>query len=89
MVINYSISATLPKFIFYGKQCDCAVVGAFGAVDLYDATALWALGSNVELAVRCCIEQPLSIYWTTIGNELFCHVGHLLMAIFYSISLIA
>ena len=89
MVINYSISATLPKVNFLGKQCDCAVVGAFSAVDLYDAAALWALGSNTEFAVRCCIEQSLSIYWTTVGHELFCHVGHLLMAIFYSISIIA
>lgn len=64
------------------------MVGAFGAVDLNDGSALWALGSNTEFAVRCCIEQPLSVYWTTIGNELFCHVGHLLMAIFYTFSLI-
>lgn len=51
MVINYSISATLPKFIVFGKQCDCAVVGACGAVDLYDAPALWALNSDTELTV--------------------------------------
>ena len=64
------------------------MVGAFGALDLNNGSALRALGSNTEFAVRRCIEQPLSVYWTTIGNELFCRVGHLLMTIFYTLSLI-
>lgn len=54
------------------------MVGAFGAVDLYDASALWALDFDVENAVRCCVEQTLSTSGTTIGNVLICHVGHLL-----------
>lgn len=52
MVISYSVSATLPKVIYLGKQCDCAVVGTFGAVDLYDTTALWTFNLDTELTVR-------------------------------------